>query len=95
MQESNPLQTNTRQPNKGFRVWVGDTYVGYLNIGEKGVAVETIKSLQNPEVMAKVLAKAELRPYTETRDTADVDAIITQFGVEKAMRAQEQAEATS
>lgn len=84
MQENNPLQasTTTRTPNKGFRVWVGDTYVGYLNIGEKGVDAATVASLQKPDVMAAVLAKADLRPYDEKRDTSGIDDILAGFGAD-------------
>ncbi len=77
MEQTNPLQNgSTRAQNKGFRVMVDDTYVGYLNIGEKGVAAETVAQLQRPEVMSKILANATLHPYTEQRNMASVESII-------------------
>ena len=75
----NPLVATTkRTPNKGFRIWVGDTYIGYLNIGEKNVDPMTVSGLQDPAVMTAILAQAELRPYEDEkpRDMSTVNDII-------------------
>jgi hypothetical protein len=79
MQETtNPLAGKKQfTPNKGFTIMVGDTYIGYLNIGEKKVPAETVKALQNPKVMADILAKATLEPYSqEDRDMSGIADII-------------------
>jgi len=81
MQDNNPLGTTNQKkaftPNKGFTIMVGDTYIGYLNIGEKKVPAETVKALQNPKVMADILAKATLEPYSqEDRDMSGIADII-------------------
>lgn len=78
--QDNPLAATNKKvftPNKGFTIMVGDTYVGYLNIGEKKVPVETVKALQKPEVMAAILAKATLEPYNDSdRDMSGISDII-------------------
>jgi len=80
MQENptNPLAGKKAfTPNKGFTIMVGDTYIGYLNIGEKKVPAETVKALQNPKVMADILAKATLEPYNDAdRDMSGIAGII-------------------
>lgn len=81
MQENtNPLATSGKKPftpNKGFTIMVDDTYIGYLNIGEKKVPAETVKALQDPAVMAAILAKATLEPYNqEDRDMSGIADII-------------------
>jgi len=81
MEATNPLvATNQKKafvPNKGFKIMVDDTYIGYLNIGEKKVPKETVKALQNPDVMAAILAKATLEPYNEAdRDMSGIAGII-------------------
>jgi len=77
-QNQNPLAGKKAfTPNKGFTIMVGDTYIGYLNIGEKKVPAETVKALQNPKVMADILAKATLEPYNqEDRDMSGIADII-------------------
>ena len=76
--KENPLAgKKTFTPNKGFTIMVGDTYIGYLNIGEKKVPAETVKALQNPKVRADILAKATLEPYSqEDRDMSGIAGII-------------------
>lgn len=77
---TNPLQaTNKRAPNKGFKIWVGDTYIGYLNIGEKNTPPKDVESLQKPAVMKAILAKATLKAYEPdvARDMSGVSDIIT------------------
>lgn len=79
MQE-NPLTSTNKKvftPNKGFTIMVDDTYIGYLNIGEKKVPAETVKALQDPKVMAAILAKATLEPYNQDdRDMSGIANII-------------------
>jgi len=70
---------NQNQPNKGFTVHLGETYLGYFVIGEKNVAPEMVAKLQDPVNMAKILSGgAELRPFKEKEDTdmSDVDALL-------------------
>ena len=78
--QDNPLAATNKKaftPNKGFTIMVGDTYIGYLNIGEKKVPAATIKALQNPKVMADILAKATLEPYSQVdRDMSGFADII-------------------
>lgn len=85
MQENvNPLSTtNTlaKPKTKGFRVMVDDTHIGFLNITENKVPKETVKALQNPAVMAAILAKATLEPLVaKDRDMSGIAGIIA--GVE-------------
>ena len=72
-------RTNNQVQNKGFTIHVGETYVGYLTIGEKNTPATTVLALQNPDNMKAVLEKAELRPYADKApaDMSSVDAIIT------------------
>jgi len=69
---------NNRSKNKGFTVHVGDTYIGYLVIGEKNVPEDTVTALQDPDNMATILAKAELRAFKEPElvDTSSVMDIL-------------------
>jgi len=81
MQDNNPLATTNKKPfvpNKGFQIWSGDTYVGYVVIGEKNTPKETVEALQQADNMAAVLAMAELRAFkpAEDRDTTSVMDII-------------------
>lgn len=75
MTESNPLK---REQNKGFRIWLGDTYIGYLNIGEKNVDPATVRDLQDPVAMKAILEQADLKPYEadKPRDMSSVKDII-------------------
>lgn len=75
------MQTTNNQnqkQNKGFTVFVGDTYVGYLTLGEKNVKPDVIAAMQQPENMKAILASAELRPYAEPvdADTSAIESII-------------------
>jgi len=50
MEQTNPLATTTKKafvPNKGFQIWQGDTYVGYVVIGEKNTPKELVADLQS------------------------------------------------
>ena len=69
---------NNRSKNKGFTVHVGDTYIGYLVIGEKNVPEDTVAALQDSSNMKVVLDKAELRPFKEPElvDTTSVMDIL-------------------
>jgi len=76
-------RTNTnRSQNKGFSIFVGDTYVGFLTINEKNVPAETVANLQKPENMSAILAKAELRVWEEKppTDMTSVDDIMAGVG---------------
>lgn len=92
--EQNPLAaTNQKKgfvPNKGFQIWNGDTYVGYVVIGEKNTPKETVKALQNADNMAAVLAMAELRVFKipEDRDTTNVMEIIEAAKVAAGVKAE-------
>ena len=69
---------NNRSKNKGFTVHVGDTYIGYLVIGEKNVPEDTIVALQDPANMKTILSSAELRAFKEPElvDTSSVMDIL-------------------
>jgi len=74
-------RNNNNQPNKGFTLHLGDTYLGYIVLGEKNVPAETLAKLQDPANMAKILESAELRPFKEKEDT-DMSAVDALLNVE-------------
>jgi len=67
-------RNNDQKQNKGFSIFVGDTYVGFLTINEKNVPEETVARLQEPENMRAVLDKAELRKWVP-KVPADMSAV--------------------
>ena len=71
MQQRN---NDNQKQNKGFSIFVGDTYVGFLTINEKNVLPETVARLQEPENMKAILGKAELRKW-EPKAPADMSAV--------------------
>jgi len=90
MEETNPLKTTNKKafvPNKGLS---GDTYVGYVVIGEKNTPKETVADLQDSDNMAAVLSMAELRPFkpAEDRDMSSVSEIIAEAKLNKAVKAE-------
>ena len=93
MEQTNPLATTNKKtfvPNKGFQIWSGDTYVGYVVIGEKNTPKETVADLQDSDNMAAVLSMAELRPFkpAEDRDMSSVSDIIAEAKLNKAVKAE-------
>jgi len=92
--QDNPLAaTNQKKaftPNKGHQIWLGDTYVGYIVIGEKNTPKETVADLQEPDGMAAILSMAELRPFkaAEDRDMSSVQEIIEKAKLDKAVAAE-------
>lgn len=91
MEQVNPLaatnQKKTFTPNKGHQIWAGDTYVGYIVIGEKNTPADVVTNLQEPDSMAAILAMAELRPFkaAEDRDMTSVQDIIEKAKLDKAV----------
>lgn len=81
MQERTATTTTfAKKPNKGFTIHLGDTYIGYLVIGEKNVPDATVAEMQKPENMAAILAQSELKVFTDakTADMSAVEAILAQ-----------------
>lgn len=74
MQKRTTTTAAEKAERKGFTVHVGETYVGYLIIGEKNVPAATLTAMQDPDNMAAILNKADLRPFKEAED-ADMSAI--------------------
>ncbi len=78
--------TSGKPQNRGFTLHMGDTYLGFLTIGEfdrngkRVIKQNTADGMATPEGMQRLLDSGaiELRPYAEKEvaDTSDIDSIL-------------------
>lgn len=77
MEQMNESSGKFLKKNKGFSIYVGDNYVGYIVINETKIPQESIAKLLVPENMKTVLASAELRVFSDKeKDTSYLDDIL-------------------
>jgi len=81
---SNNSNGGELKQNKGFTIYLGDTYVAFLTIaefdrnGRRLMAEEDAIALQEAVTMESVLATAEMRPYApkEVKSSPALSAVI-------------------
>lgn len=73
---SAPTRSFQQKPdNKGYSIMHNDVYIGYIVLAEKNVAEETIKALQNPEVMKQVVTESVLKKF-EPKINKNSDSVL-------------------